>query len=577
MGRFINYSSDDNIIDNKKEPTYTNDPETGTLIENKDSIDEDKTIKLPKLKVTLKKPTVNHQKKEKKPKNKKSFNFKLPKIKFNKLLLIPIPLIFIIGLVVAYVILRNNYIKNFDVLNTNAFFIENNEGVYSLFNESGKQLSGFDFSTVTYFNNNASLVTNKDGEFGVINNKGKMVVDFGKYPYIFNEGPLYFLTDYDSEYYLINAKGKKIYKEIGFEILNFTDNYVLLKHKDKYKLLNYNGKIITSFKDKSSEEIPVISNKGDFVLLYYDNKIVIYNIRTLKKVTSFDSKERFCITDVTDRDLIINTCDSVGDILVPYSYRAIINKKIKYDLVSNNDQKPHFSGNVIVYEKNGEEYLLNNSGDSVTTTLNTAYADYNHYAKLNNDNTVDIYINNKVKKNIECAGIVSGFIKDKIYLFKDCGSNNEYRYYSIKGKQIGDAYQDATIFNNNLAVIKENDNYYLVNNKMKKLSKAYNNIIYTNIDNYYIATDDNKKIILNNKGKEITSGVDIKILEKETNFGYVAFITTSNSYVVYNLSKEKEITSIISEPTLYEHYFAVNKGSSIDYYSYKNGKMFYSK
>ncbi len=571
MGKFINYVNDDNTFDNKKEPTYINDPETGTLIEKKDIIDDDKTIKLPKLKINVPKKT-----KKTKSNSKKTKEIKLPSIKFNKLWLIPIPVIIVIAIVIGIISIHNNYIKNFDVLKTDAFYLENGEGIYALFNDAGKQLSEFEFTTVTSFNNNASLVTNKNGEFGVINNKGKMVVKFGKYPYVFNEGPLYFLTDYDSEYYLINAKGKKIYDEIGFEIINFTDNYVLLKHKDKYKLLNHNGKVITSFKDKSSEEIPAISDMKDFISIYYDDQITIYNIRTLKKIIAFKSKERFCITDVTDRDLIINTCDTVGDSLMPYSYRAIVNKKVKFDLVSNDDQSPHFVGDVIVYKKNGQEYILNNSGDSVTTTLKTTYADYKHYAKLTNNNLIELYINNKVKKTIDCSGVVSSYTEDKIYLFNGC-DNNEFRYYTVKGKQVGTSYQDATAFINGLAIIKDGDSYYLVNNKLKKLSKGYNAITYTKIANYYIASDDNKKILLDEKGKEITRGIDIKILEKETSYGYMAFITNSNSYIIYNISKEKEITSVISEPALYEHYFLVNKGSSIDYYSYKNGQKFYSR
>lgn len=571
MGKFINYVNDENTFDNKKEPTYINDPETGTLIEKKDIIDDDKTIKLPKLKINVPKKT-----KKTKSNSKKTKEIKLPSIKFNKLWLIPIPVIIVIAIVIGIISIHNNYIKNFDVLKTDAFYLENGEGIYALFNDAGKQLSEFEFTTVTSFNNNASLVTNKNGEFGVINNKGKMVVKFGKYPYVFNEGPLYFLTDYDSDYYLINAKGKKIYDEIGFEIINFTDNYVLLKHKDKYKLLNHNGKVITSFKDKSSEEIPAISDMKDFISIYYDDQITIYNIRTFKKIIAFKSKERFCITDVTDRDLIINTCDSVGDSLMPYSYRAIVNKKVKFDLVSNDDQSPHFVGDVIVYKKNGQEYILNNNGDSVTTTLNTTYADYKHYAKLTNNNVIEFYINNKVKKTIDCSGIVSSYTKDKIYLFNGC-DNNEFRYYTVKGKQVGTSYQDATVFINGLAIVKDGDSYYLVNNKLKKLSKGYNAITYTKIANYYIASDDNKKVLLDEKGKEITSGIDIKILEKETSYGYMAFITNSNSYIIYNISKEKEITSVISEPALYEHYFLVNKGSSIDYYSYKNGQKFYSR
>ena len=558
MGKFFNFVEEDNIVDNKKEPTYTSDLESNTLLINEES-------------------TIPRDKKNKinAPKRKRREHRKIKLPKFNKWYLLIVPILIII-LIICMLVMYLLNLRDFDVLKTNAFFIENHDHKYALFNENGKKLTDFSFVKVSSFINNAALVENEFGQYGVINNKGHMVVDYDKYPYIFNEGPLYFLTDYESDYYLITAKGKKIYNEIGFEILSYSDSYVFLKHDNKYKLLNYNGKVIYSFKDKNLEEIPSISKMDDYITIYYDHKIDIINVKKSKKVLSFQSRERFCITDTTKNGLIIVGCDAVGDILVPYSYRIIINNKIKSDIVLNEDAKPEFNGNVVIYNKDNTKYIMDHNGKKVTDIINTAYYDYDKYAKVNNDRLIDIYYNGKLVKTIGCSGLQEGLVDAKTYLFKECGTNNEYRYYNLKGKKVSSSYEEATPFINNVAIIKENNNYYLINKKFKKVSKGYDKIIYSNVADYYIASNENKKIILNHKGKELVSGYDIKIFNEETNFGYMALINEINSYVVYNLSKDKRITSLINEPQFSKHYFTVDKGTEKYYYSYKNGISFYT-
>ena len=53
----------------------------------------------------------------------------------------------------------------------------------ALFNEDGKKLTDFIFTSTSDFVNGTALVK-KDDAYGIINANGKMTVDFGKYNYI---------------------------------------------------------------------------------------------------------------------------------------------------------------------------------------------------------------------------------------------------------------------------------------------------------------------------------------------------------------------------------------------------------
>ena len=566
MGRFINYDNGRDLIDDKEEPRFINDPFSNTLILDKEKITEEIPVKKPKT--------------SKPKKNNKKINIKKPDINITKIIpnktIFVIPVILILLVLFIICIIKIN-VSTKDVLNTDAFFLMNNENKFALFNESGKKLTDFNFKMVSNFVNNSALVYNDDYLPGVINHKGRMVIKFGKYQYIYNEGPMYYLTDNDSEYILVTASGKKVYKEVGFEVVSFGNEYALIKNEDQFILFNYNGKKLLTFKDEHIEQSPSISEKDGILAIYYNHEVIMVNIKKQHKMATFNSKTRFCITDVSKNGLVLlNACDLSGDILLPNNYLLIKNKKIKFDIIYNNQVTPSFYGEYVLLQ-NGEQLLLiNNAGEEVKDIKDGSFNNYKNYVALNEDGYLNIYYHNKLRVATDCKKVINKYAKDGVYLMSEC-SNNKYRYYTLKGGEIGSEYDEAHEFINGVAIIKDENSYYLVNNNFKKLSKGYQSLVYTNIDDYYIASTGDKEIILDKKGSEIVSGLRVSIFETKTNFGYIAKVDGNNAFIVYNLTRNEEITSLIDEPVLQEHYFIVAKSSAINYYSYKTGKIFYAK
>ena len=87
-----------------------------------------------------------------------------------------------------------------------SFWIRNNENLYAMFDINGKQLTGFDFTSVSSeFVNGTAKVKNKNEEYGLISSTGKMIVEFGKYDYISEHYAVYEMTDKEYNKFLYDS------------------------------------------------------------------------------------------------------------------------------------------------------------------------------------------------------------------------------------------------------------------------------------------------------------------------------------------------------------------------------------
>ena len=86
---------------------------------------------------------------------------------------------------------------------TDAFFIKNKKGEYALFNDKGKNITGFIYESAGKILNNSAFVMKDNNEYAVINNKGKEIIPAGKYEYLSDYNGFYKAMVKD-EYVLIN-------------------------------------------------------------------------------------------------------------------------------------------------------------------------------------------------------------------------------------------------------------------------------------------------------------------------------------------------------------------------------------
>jgi len=512
--------------------------------------------------------------------------------KFNissKYIIIGVATILVVFVIVFFITKKKNNSKlsEFDVNYANAFFLSDGSN-YALFNNDGKQLTEFEFSYVYDFINETALVK-KDAKYGVINSNGKMVVDFDKYDTIKSVAGLYKVTDKDDHEYLINGKGKVLYDMSNMELESYydVDLYSILvdNNSKKYKVLNYNGKVLVEFNiDSNIEDIPSTNEEDNYMTVFYNKKNYVFDVSTSKKIVSFESDVHYCVNNVEEEGKIVtlNSCgDSSSD---KTTYKFIKDGKL-YDL-NDKCERVYYSNKNLVCENGNKKNLIYSKGKVGIDLNDTSYIDNSNYAKEDGEPTsVDFYNKGKNVKKIECRKLIyEGYSQSGLYLLgtyysSKCNTTSGiYEYYKSNGTKAFDkTFTSATSFNEDgVAVVSEDsDNYYLINKSGKKISNDYDKI-YISKD-YYIVKKDDLRGIIDKKGKEIInvnySSIEIK---ERRNKKYAILKDNDSKYSVIDLQNNKVLVTSDNSLEIYSHYIFEYKDGNRKYYTLK-GKLFYER
>lgn len=459
-----------------------------------------------------------------------------------------------------------------------AFFIKNKDDNYALFNEKGKKLTDFIFTSVENIYNGVAKVTDKDGKSAIINEKGKYVAKPGKYNSITQNGGLFKVEEKDNVYSLLSSSGKKIIKSTKFDLK--TNSYLyaatIVLIKDKYAVYTYNGKKVYTFKvnkDKEEQIAPTSSNYLDYVSVYYDGLTVIFNARTGKIISKIKDDEQYCVSSANESGSIIalNSCVAWYEASENVKFKVIIDGKVK----DKNEEcdSLYLLNDKLICTKNEVSHLLDTKLNILDADLTKmTYKNTKSYA-VTVGNDVQILKNNKPILKIENAILADkGYSKEGIYLvYKD----NEYTFYNESGKELfGKKYKSALTFDSNaLALVSEDDeNYYFINTKGKKISD-YINTSYQ-MDDYYIVEKDGKTGVMDKKGKilieTIYEDIDIKI----NNEKYYVYTRNEDEHKLFSIDSKKELIKFDTIPSFYEHYITIEKDDKITYYTYSGKKIF---
>lgn len=526
------------------------------------------------------------------PKKKENKNIK-------KILLIVIAIL-VIGMMVfaGYKFFFEDKTSNeeFDINETTAFFLQDSDSKYALFNEEGKQLTEFIYTHVGSFINGTAEVETDEQE-GIINVYGKITVPLGKYKYITQEGGLYSVSEYKEESYnksLVNGSGKILYNLNKVDVNSFigTDTFLILEFEEenKYTVINYEGKELVSFPKVDDEiEDPSTNEEDGHISIFYNNKNWIFNVNTGKQLAAFDSELHYCVNRVSEDGNIItlNSCVSWFQSQDKTYYKFIKDGKL-YDKTNECQKVWQNQGNLFCSKDDYKEYLLDANLNIGFETSGKAYKDNNNYAQNNEKtfNGVDFYQNGSIVKNVSCRLLrdseysETGIFILKSYYSRDCGTESGmYDYYKSNGeKLIEKSFVRAENFDfNGLAKVSEDKiNYYLINEAGNQIGGTYNTISLSS--DYYIITKDELKGIMNKEGKEILpcSYSKIEIITKH-NKKYARLTTSDSKYIIYDLDKHKEVFSLEYAPNMNsEHYITTTSNNKTQYYTY-SGKMFYEK
>lgn len=517
---------------------------------------------------------------------------KKPKI---KLILIIVLAAAVIG-VGAFLLLRKDSEKTsgIDITDSTSFFIQDKNEKYALFNEDGKQLTDFIFSYASEFMNGTAIVGKNDA-YGIINENGKMTVDFGKYTSFGAFAGMYEAIDEEENYFIIDGNGKKIQElDYNIKVADYIGNNIYIRVEDYDKnineILNFKGQTIISFPmEESAIEAPEINNDvEDFISYYYNQKNHIINVKAKKELISFESDRQYCINKIVNNGkvILLNDCDADK---YENTYSKIIKDGKLYDFTLK-CEKVYYKNNNFICELQDKEYLLDANLNIGIDTSDKLYVDNDTYIEnAENYNGVNFYENGKFTKNIKCRVLMEdGYAANELYVLTSVSSDSCNMkaflkdYYKTNGERAFDKFfESAEPFDTNgLAVVSDDqNNYYLMDSKTKKVSQDYSEIYSYSGENpdYYIVTKNDKRGIIDKNGNTILecqySIVRIpKIDERE-----VATLKTSDSkYITYDLKTKSVITTTEGYPILREHYITVGKDENKQYYTYK-GKLFYEE
>ena len=86
---------------------------------------------------------------------------------------------------------------------TTSFFIKNKDDKYAMFNDSGKKLTDFIYSSVESIYNGAVKVKDENDKVAILNEKGKYIVKPGKYKTIIQNGGIFKVEEKENVFSLL--------------------------------------------------------------------------------------------------------------------------------------------------------------------------------------------------------------------------------------------------------------------------------------------------------------------------------------------------------------------------------------
>ena len=462
---------------------------------------------------------------------------------------------------------------------TNAFFIKNKKGKFALFNDKGKNLTGFIYENAGKILNNSAFVMKEDNVYAVIDNKGKEIIPEGKYTYLSDYNGFYKAKEKDS-YILLSATGKEILRGKDLKINTYGSDYpfAVIGTNKSYFVYTIDGTKLYEFKVKKDAKSPTVNHINEFASVFYNGKTVILNIDKKKTISEIKEDVHYCINSVSDNKEIftLNSCTSWFSGATIAEGHGIIYKGEFTNLTKKCNGFNVYDNTVVCVATDGA-YFLNLSKKEVTVGINagnkTAFIDGETYAKSTKDlKKVEFYKNGKKVNDVNGSLAVLGKVEGETYLINN---NGKISFYNAKGKQISDkTYENVSpLDKNELAKVYDKSNYYLINKKGKVVSEKYKTISLT--EEFYIVTDSSfKKGLLNSEGKEIIKPRYDSITISKVNGTYIAKLTTGTNFIYYNVDKEKEIIAGTGSSIITDHYIKID-GKSTEYYNLK-GKLIYT-
>ena len=368
------------------------------------------------------------------------------------------------------------------------------------------------------------FVAYKDNKWGVIDESGNNVIDpsYKEMIIIPNSKSGVFICTYDTNYETgeyktkaLNEKNEEIFTQYSkiealqnidsVGNLTYDQNVIKVQKDEKYGLINFSGKEITTIE---YEEITSISGIENSFKIKKDGKYGIV--------------------------------DKEGKIVVEPKYADI-------DILGK-DNKSGF----IVKDENGKYGIIDYSNNQVLEE------EYDSIEKINGNDLYVVTVDGKQKvvnkENIDI--LTSGFDAIKQILSNQENAvifvkNNKYGVMNLSGEVLIDAqYEDLKETKLGTFIAKKDDKYGIINiENEEKISFEYSSIVYNEkADIYMLEAEDLNSNILNSNLETKLTGMLIELNETK---GYLK-LRINDEYKYYNFKfEEKKEIDIFPNRTLF--------------------------
>lgn len=365
--------------------------------------------------------------------------------------------------------------------------------------------------------------------------------------------------DKDKNYTIYNNEGKQLYKS-GKKVKIILSGLPIIYQDKKYTVLDGNGDILETSKN---EVLKTSLFETSAISISYEKSTVLYDVTSGEGYTAklageyeiqdYDKDNGFVLYDATHKKV------------------ALVSRKgdVKFEKEADLDEVS-FKGKSLVAKKEEDTFVLSLDG-KVYQKVESYYQDAQNYLVKN---PAYIYgphqfVHDSEIKDLEGVQLNPETTYTSHDIFPVYVKDKGYQYYNFEGKKmIKTTYQSAADFDSNdLAVVSKDDQeFYLIDKKGKKISQKYVEIQHIS-GQYYAAYETASKYeIIDKDGKKVIDdyfmgNYDIVVYNNDT----LGLFNKSGTTYIYNMEDYDVVFSLEGEFSFHEGGYLVKKKNKAYY------------
>lgn len=502
---------------------------------------------------------------------------------------------------------QNSEVENEEKLkNPKSFIISLSNGLNAMFDENGEQYTDFIYSSLYGSNGVYKAELNDSKKIQILDDKGNVIFEPNDNVEVDLHSGYFFVKNKEmSTGEVFNKDGKVLLTGVTEVFSDYFPNFILYLKSGEYHAVNGDFEEIF-FLEKSEDETryPIVDHITENVVT-----LEIFKERqTLKEIYFFDTEKKEQIMKL--------------DILPGYDYETHFGDNYEKIIFTLFDKYILYENGIQKYERNKDDYgvkcefefledgtlicsgntsyFVNEDGSIKTEMplLDVEFIDKDNYATYDDDsNTTTIYSNGipTVYKCWESPKASKDVYLLSNYPYGECNLHGVNYNMIVKkdGTKIMESPTIDIVSDGNFTVIttevledfslKYTAEFYDSNGNKIKLpinqDEELSSVSLYNDDMILIKIRNKDKglreVLMDRNGKVLLEDKNIVYLDLD---GIIRIYTYENKgeYKIYNSETFKYITTVTSEPMFMSEYFISEDKEVINYYSYVNGKKFYS-